>query len=89
LEGRLPQELRLAGMDSVEEANPFLRERYIGELNSKFQLTGEQKGTAFRRSSRSDLDWIFTIQTERTVAKDNTVAIGEWTKRASATHWRG
>src|SRR5436309_13595451 len=37
----------------------------------------EQKATAFRRTSRSDLDWVFTVQTERMVAKDNTVAIGE------------
>jgi len=36
-----------------------------------------EKGTAFRRTTRSDLDWIFTVQTERVVAKDNTVAITE------------
>ena len=76
-QGRLPQELRPAGITSVEEGNRFLRERYIGEFNAKFQVAAEQKGTAFRRTSRSDLDWIFTIQTERTVAKDNTVAIAE------------
>jgi len=87
-QGRLPQELRLAGIDSVEEANRLLRERYIGEFNGKFQLTAEQKGTAFRRSSRSDLDWIFTIQTERTVAKDNTVAIGERCWQLDKTRFR-
>ena len=36
-----------------------------------------EKGTAFRKTSRADLDWVFTIQTERVVDKDNTVAIGE------------
>ena len=43
-------------------------------------MVAAEKGTAFRRSSRSDLEWIFTIQSERVVAKDNTVAIGsrEW-----------
>src|ERR671913_1468471 len=30
-QGRLPQELRLAGINRLEEANQFLRERYIGE----------------------------------------------------------
>jgi hypothetical protein len=35
-----------------------------------------EKGTAFRRTSRTDLNWIFTVQTERVVAKDNTVTIG-------------
>jgi transposase len=76
-QGRLPQELRLAGIGSVEDANRFLRERYIGKFNAKFKAPAEQKASAFRRCGRSDLDWIFTVQTERIVAKDNTVAIGD------------
>ena len=76
-QGRLPQELRLAGIETVEEANRFLRKRYIAEFNAKFRVAATQKGTAFRRSSRTDLDWIFTVQSERVVAKDNTVAIAE------------
>ena len=35
-QGRLPPELRLAGIRTVEEANRFLRERYIPEINRKF-----------------------------------------------------
>ena len=76
-QGRLPQELRLAGVQTVEEANRFLREHYITEFNAKFTVAAAQKGTAFRRCSRTDLDWVFTVQTERVVAKDNTVAIGD------------
>jgi transposase len=87
-QGRLPQELRLAGIASVDGANRFLRERYIEEFNGKFQVAAEQKGTAFRHTSRPDLEWIFTIQTERTVAKDNTVAIGERHWQLDKTRWR-
>src|SRR5579862_2403856 len=76
-QGRLPQELRVAGITTVESANAFLRERYIQEFNARFKVSAEQPGTAFRPSSRSDLDWVFTIQTERVVAKDNTVAIAD------------
>src|SRR5947199_4175300 len=76
-QGRLPQELRLAGITTLEGANAFLRERYIDAFNRKFAVGAEQKGSAFRRTSRSDLDWVFTVQTERMVAKDNTVAICE------------
>ena len=76
-QGRLPQELRLAGISTLEEANRFLREHYIAAFNRKFTVAAEQKASAFRRCSRSDLDWVFTVQTERTVAKDNTVTIGE------------
>ena len=73
--------MRLAGIGTVEAANRFLRERYIAEFNAKFAVAAAQKGTAFRRTSRSDLDWIFTVQTERVVDKDNTVAIGD-------RHWQ-
>jgi transposase len=74
-QGRLPQELRLAGITSLEGANRFLRQQYIAEFNTKFTVKAAQKGTAFRRCGRADLNWIFTMQTERVVAKDNTVAI--------------
>jgi len=80
-QGRLPQELRLAGMRTVEQANRFLREGYIAEFNRKFTVAAAEKGTAFRRCWRRDLNWIFTVQTERVVGKDNTVAIGE-------RHWQ-
>ena len=76
-QGRLPQELRLAAIQTVEQANAFLNERYIAEFNVKFMVPAKEKGTAFRRSTRNDLNWVFTMQTERVVAKDNTVAIGE------------
>ena len=76
-QGRLPQELRLAGISQVEEANAFLLDRYMGEFNEKFKVAPAEKGTAFRRTSRTDLDWIFSVQTERVVAKDNTVTIAD------------
>ena len=87
-QGRLPQELRLAGITTKEGANRFLREHYIGEFNSKFQVAAEEKGTAFRRTSRTDLNWIFTVQTERVVAKDNTVAIGSRLWQIDKTQFR-
>jgi hypothetical protein len=73
----LPQELRLAGIGALEEANRFLREYYVDVFNRKFKVAAEQSASAFRRSSRSDLDWVFTVQAERMVGKDNTVAIGD------------
>src|SRR5579863_1624631 len=87
-QGRLPQELRLAGITTVDGANAFLRERYIGEFNEKFSVVAEQKGTAFRRTGRGDLNWIFTVQTERVVAKDNTVTIGPRSWQIDKTRFR-
>ncbi len=87
-QGRLPQELRLAGITTVEGANRFLREHYTGRFNEQFRVPAAEKGTAFRRSSRSDLEWVFTVQTERVVAKDNTVAIGSRAWQIDKTRFR-
>jgi len=87
-QGRLPQELRLAGITTAEGANAFLRERYIGEFNDKFSVPAAEKGTAFRRTGRSDLNWIFTVQTERVVEKDNTVAIRDRSWQIGKTRFR-
>jgi len=88
-QGRLPQELRLAGITTLEEANRFLRERYVAEMNRKFALPVGQPGHAFVPVRGHDLEQIFSVQTERTVAKDNTVAIGERVWQIGRTRWRG
>src|SRR5690242_13811296 len=74
-QNRLPQELRLAGLKTLEEANQFLRQQYIGEFNRKFSRPAAEKGSAFQRCRRADLDDVFSVQTQRTVDHDNTVAI--------------
>ncbi len=87
-QGRLPQELRLAGITAVEAANAFLRERYIGEFNDKFTVEAKEKGTAFRKTCRVDLNWVFTVQTERVVDRDNTVAIGDQSWQLEKSRFR-
>jgi transposase len=87
-QSRLPQELRLAGITGLEEANRFLREHYIAEFNRKFAVKAPVRGTAFRRCGRRDLDWIFSIQTERVVEKDNTVAIRDQWWQLDKSRWR-
>jgi transposase len=46
-QGRLPQELRLKQITTVEAANDFLRQSYIADFNRKFARPAAQKGTAF------------------------------------------
>jgi transposase len=87
-QNRLPQELRLAGIKTPEEANRFLREKYISEFNEKFSIEAQERGTAFRPASRRDLDYIFSVQTERVVDKDNTVAIGSRWWQIEKSRWR-
>jgi hypothetical protein len=87
-QGRLPQELRLGKITTIEGANRFLREKYIQEFNRKFSMVAAEKGTAFRRTGRSDLNWIFSVHTERMVDKDNTVAIRERTWQIDKMRFR-
>ena len=87
-QGRLPQELRLRGITDLDQANEFLRTEYIAEFNNKFAVAAAQRGSAFVRLRRRDLDWIFSVQHERTVNNDNTV---EWNNRVlqlNQTRWR-
>ena len=72
LQKRLPQELRLAGITGIEEANRFLKEVYLPQHNARFALPAEDQGTAFV-SFAGALDDILCIQEERTVSNDNTV----------------
>ena len=87
-QGRLPQELRLRGIGDLDGANQFLRTEYIAEFNRRFAVPAAQKGTAFVRTKRGDLDWIFSVQHERTVDNDNTVALDNRALQLNKTRWR-
>jgi transposase InsO family protein len=87
-QGRLPQELRLRGIKTLEAANTFLREQYILEFNSRFTVTAEQPGTAFLPVGDRNLDWVFSIQHERSVNFDNTVRLANLILQIEPTEWR-
>src|SRR6202140_4442850 len=63
-QNRLPQELRLHKIASLEAANVFLREHYIAEFNRRFQVAAAQRGNAFLACRRRDLDRGFSLQFE-------------------------
>src|SRR5262245_30621960 len=87
-QGRLPQELRLQGIRDLENANRFLRDRYIPQFNRAFKVSALQAGTAFVPNHRSYLDRIFAIQHERTVNRDNTVRWANLWLQIPPTCWR-
>jgi len=86
---RLPQELRLRGITTVQEANRYLRESYIAELNRKFSVPAAQPESAFVPASGQDLERIFSVQQERVVNQDNTVRVANRTLQMEKTKWRG
>jgi len=87
-QGRLPQELRLRGIRTLEAANRFLCEHYIGQFNARFQVPAAQRGSAFVRRSSRDLDLIFALQYQRTVNRDNTVSIQNLSLQIERVRWR-
>ncbi len=87
-QGRLPQELRLHGINTLEGANAFLREHYIAEFNRRFQVRATQSGSAFVPRRSRDLDLIFSLQFERSVNRDNTVSFQNLSLQIEAVRWR-
>jgi transposase len=76
LQGRLPQELRAAGIRVVDEANRFLSE-YLPKHNKQFTVAAAESGTAFVPYSGTDLLKIFSKHHERVIGNDNTVIFGK------------
>ena len=72
LQQRLPQELRLAGITTIEAANRFLAERFVPTHNARFAVRAAETGSAFVPSA-GDLAEILCVQDERTVGNDNCV----------------
>ena len=87
-QGRLPRELALNGITTVEGANQFLRQTYIAEFNRRFSVPAVQPGHAFLPVTNHDLELIFSLQHERVVSKDNTVRVANLCLQIERTSWR-
>jgi len=74
LQDRLPKELRLAGITTIEAANRFIRETYLGAHNARFAEVPADPASAFVPVAYAQWRDVLAIQEERTVAPDNTVA---------------
>ena len=72
LQKRLPQELRVAGISTMADANRFLAEVFWPAHNARFATPAEEPASAFVPFP-GDLDDILCVQEERVVAGDNTV----------------
>src|ERR1700719_603244 len=87
-QGRLPQELRLRQLGTLEAANRFLREDYIAEFNRRFQVASRQRGNAFVLCRSRDLERVFSLQFERSVNRDNTVSFQNLSLQIERVRWR-
>lgn len=81
LQGRLPPELRLAGITDLEAANKFLAEKFLPDHNEQFREAPAEEGSAFTpwvggtpgSGPGQALADHLCIQEERVVGNDNTV----------------
>jgi transposase len=73
LQDRLPKELALAGIATLEAANRWIAEHYLAEHNAAFAVLPEEAGTAFVPDRGGAAGEILCLQEERQVVNDNTV----------------
>jgi len=79
---RLVKELRLANIATVEEANKFLKEKFIPAFNAKFSVEPVSSANLHRKltaKERASLPSIFSRQETRTVQNDFTFSFkNQW-----------
>lgn len=74
LQGRLPKELELKGIKTIEEANLYLNEIYLPLHNQQFTVKAREEKTAYVPWAGGALKEVFCLQEERVVQNDNTVS---------------
>jgi hypothetical protein len=72
LQKRLPQELRVAGIETVAAANRYLRERFVSDYNARFALLPRHAIVGADRAIFLDTEHVF----------ERPADIGQHTKRA-------
>lgn len=73
LQDRIPKELALHGITTVEEANHYLRKVYLPHHNQRFSVKAKEEQTAYIPWIGGNIDEILCLQEERSVQNDNTV----------------
>ncbi len=73
LQGRLVNELRVAGITTIAAANRYLRDDFLPGFNAEFGRLPADPASAFVPLGRVDLDQILCLEDERTVGLDNVV----------------
>jgi transposase len=72
---RLVNELRVAGIATIEAANRYLTETFVPQHNATFACAPRDPASAFVPLGPVDLDAILCHEEERVVARDNTVTL--------------
>lgn len=74
LQGRLPQEMRVAGIATMAAGNAYLREVFVPAYNARFGKPAAEPGTAYVAYGGVALAEVLCVQLDRQVGRDNCVA---------------
>lgn len=88
MQGRLPQELALAGITNYEDANDYLTQVFIDDYNSRFAVKPAQPESVFTSLAGLDIDLLLSEKHERVVRNDNTVLFEKVVLQLPATTTR-
>ena len=75
IQGRLVNEMRVAGVRTLAKANAYLRDRFIADYNGTFGVAPRDPESAFVALGRVDLESVLCHEEERVVGRDNTVVL--------------
>ena len=67
---RLIKELRLEGINTIEEANKYMLETYLPKMNAKFSRPARNSDDAHVNLGKVNLDEILCIEHDRRISKD-------------------
>ncbi len=87
-QGRLPQELRLAGCTTLAAANAFLTSTWVPVHNQSWTVAPAGEGTAFVPYTGGQLERICAVQHDRVVGNDNCVTFGRQRLQIPQASWR-
>jgi transposase len=74
LQDRLPKELALAGITTVEAANRFIAEVYLSKHNARFAVPADEPASAFVQVPEVLWRDVLCIQEERRIGNDNCIS---------------
>lgn len=87
-QGRLPLELGRRGIESLAEANRYIRSGFLPAFNRRMRIPAPQEGSCFMPCAHPDLDAVFCVQHERIVQNDNTLSVGSRRLQIEPSKWR-
>ena len=79
LQDRLMAELRLRGIQTIQEANAFLETVFLKDFNRRFAIRPRESQKAWRELPKTlDLDRLVSFRYNSVVGNDNSIRIGGW-----------